>query len=204
MKKTLAALALAGSLALVGTAPATAANYPPIPPQAAVSDGTVGPGEQFVFRGRGPFAGESLTIRVTPGNPPAASGATFGGTSVVGKISVFTEAQTLAAQADAQGNFSVPITIREAGTYLVTATGNTSGNTVGPVTVVVDPSFASNGAPLSNTGGGAALANTGAGLANTGADSGLILWTLVGAGALAAGAASVVVVRRRAKNEVAA
>jgi LPXTG-motif cell wall-anchored protein len=203
MKKTLAALALAGCLALVGTAPAIAANYPPIPPQAAVSDGTVGPGEQFIFRGRGPFAGETLTIRVTPGNPPAASGATRG-TSVVGKINVFTEAQTLSAQADAQGNFSVPITIVEAGTYLITATGNTTGATVGPVTVVVDPAFASNGAPLSNTGGGAALANTGSGLANTGADSGLILWTLVGAGALAAGAASVVVVRRRAKTEAAA
>lgn len=203
MKKTLAALALAGSLALVGTAPAIAANYPPIPPQAAVSDGTVGPGETFVFRGRGPFVGESLTITVTPGNPPAASGATIGGTTVSAKIPVFQAPQTLAAQADAEGNFSVPIAITEAGTYLITATGNTTGLSVGPVTVVVDPSFASNGAPLSNT-GGAPLANTGAGLANTGADSGLILWTLVGAGAVAAGAASVVVVRRRAKNEVAA
>jgi LPXTG-motif cell wall-anchored protein len=202
MKKALAALALAGSLALVGTAPAIAANYPAIPPQAAVSDGTVGPGESFVFRGRGPFAGESLTIRVSPGNPPAANGATIGGRSVATRINVFAET-TLSAQADAQGYFSVPITITEAGTYLVTATGNTSGNTVGPVTVVVDPAYA---ATLSNTGGGAALANTGGGaaLANTGADSGLILWTLVGAGALAAGAASVVVVRRRAKTEASA
>jgi len=197
MKKTLAALALAGSLALVGTAPAMATTYPAIPPQAAVSDGTVDPGEQFVFRGRGPFAGESLTITVTPGNPPAS-----GGRSVAVKIPVF-QAQTFGAQADAQGNFSVPITISTAGTYLITATGNVSGNTVGPVTVVVDPAFASNGAALSNTGGGAALANTGS-LASTGVDSGLILWTLVGAGALAAGATSVIVVRRRAKNEVAA
>jgi LPXTG-motif cell wall-anchored protein len=201
MKKALAALALAGSLALVGTAPALAANYPAIPPQAAVSDGTVGPGESFVFRGRGPFAGETLTIRVTPGNPPAASGATIGGRSVATRISVFAETQTLSTQADADGNFSVPITINEAGTYLITATGNTSGNTVGPVTVVVDPAYASS---LSNTGGGAALANTGSNLANTGADSSLIVWTLVGAGALAAGAASVVVVRRRAKADAAA
>jgi LPXTG-motif cell wall-anchored protein len=37
-------------------------------------------------------------------------------------------------------------------------------------------------------------------LANTGADSSLILWSLVGAGALAAGTASVVVARRRAKG----
>ena len=200
MKKTLASLALAGSIALIGSAPAMATTYPAIPPQAAVSDGTVGPGEQFIFRGRGPFRGESLTITVTPGNPPAASGANISGRSVSAKIPVF-QAQTFAAQADAEGNFSVPITISTAGTYLITATGNVSGATVGPVTVVVDPAFASSGAPLSNT--GASLANTG-GLANTGADSGLVLWTLVGAGALAAGAASVVVVRRRAKTEAAA
>jgi LPXTG-motif cell wall-anchored protein len=197
MKKTLAALALAGSVALIGSAPAMATTYPPIPPQAAVSDGTVGPGEQFIFRGRGPFVGETLTITVTPGNPPAASGANIaGGTSFSAKIPVF-QAQTFQTQADAQGNFSIPITITTAGTYSLTATGNVSGATVGPVTVVVDPAFASSGAPLATTGGGA-------GLANTGADSGLVLWTIVGAGALAAGAASVVVVRRRAKTEAAA
>lgn len=204
MKKAFAALALAGSLALVGAAPAFA-GYPapsPVPPQAAVSDNEVGPGEQFVFRGRGPFAGESLTIRVTPGSGPA-TGAAVGNRSVGSRISVFVEAQTLASQADAQGNFSVPITITEAGIYQITATGNTSGKTVGPVTVVVDPSFASNTARRAN-GNGVASANGNAALANTGADSGLILWTLVGAGALAAGAASVVVVRRRAKTEAAA
>jgi LPXTG-motif cell wall-anchored protein len=201
MKKTLAALALAGSIALIGSAPAVAGTYPPLPPQAAVSDGTVGPGEQFVFRGQGMFAGESLTITVTPGNPPAASGATIGGTSVVAKIPVFLAPQTFGATADAQGAFAFPLTITTAGTYSISATGNTSGNTVGPVTVVVDPAFSSTGASLANS-GGAPLANTG--LAKTGADSGLVLWTLVGAGALAAGAASVVVVRRRAKSEAAA
>jgi LPXTG-motif cell wall-anchored protein len=197
MKKTLAALALAGSIALIGSAPAMAATYPPLPPTAAVSDGTVGPGEQFIFRGQGFRPFETLTITVTPGNPPAASGATFGGTSVVAKIPVFLAPQTFSATADAQGAVAFPISISTAGTYSITATGNTSGVTVGPVTVVVDPSFASSGAPLATTGGGA-------GLANTGADSGLVLWTIVGAGALAAGAASVVVVRRRAKTEAAA
>jgi LPXTG-motif cell wall-anchored protein len=197
MKKTLAALALAGSIALIGSAPAVAATYPALPPQAAVSDGTVGPGETFVFTGQGFLAGESLTITVTPGNPPAASGANIaGGTSFSAKIPVFQAPQTLSAVADAQGAFSLPIAISEAGTYSLTATGNTSGVTVGPVTVTV-------AASLANT-GGAPLANTGSGLANTGADSGLVLWTLVGAGALAAGATSVVVVRRRAKAEAAA
>jgi LPXTG-motif cell wall-anchored protein len=199
MKKTLAALALAGTIALVGSAPAMAATYPALPPQAAVSDGTVGPGETFVFRGQGFRAGEPLIIRVTPGQAPASNGAGVGNRAVAARISVVAEAQNLSAQADAQGAVALPIAISEAGTYSITATGTQSGVTVGPVTVTV-------AASLANTGGntaGAPLANTG-GLANTGADAGLILWTLVGAGALAAGATSVVVVRRRAKAEAAA
>lgn len=202
MKKTFAALALAGSIALIGSAPAMAQGlYPALPPQAAVSDGTVGPGETFVFSGQGFLAGESLTIQVTPGNPPAASGANVAGSrSVAARISVVAEAQTLKATADAQGKFSLAIAIREAGTYSITATGDTSGVVVGPVTVTVAASVANSG----GNAGGAPLASTGSGLANTGADSGLVLWTLVGAGALAAGATSVVVVRRRAKVEAAA
>ena len=196
MKKTLAALALAGSIALIGS-PAVAATYPALPPQAAVSDGTVGPGEDFIFSGQGFLAGETLTITVTPGDAPASDGANIaGGTAVAAKINLYLAPSTLSTTADAQGRFSLPISISEAGTYSITATGNTSGVTVGPVTVKV-------AASLANT-GGAPLANTGSGLANTGADSGLILWTLVGAGALAAGATSVVVVRRRAKAEAAA
>ncbi|MEW1810255.1 LPXTG cell wall anchor domain-containing protein [Pseudarthrobacter phenanthrenivorans] len=202
MKKTLAALALAGSIALIGSAPAMAATYPALPPQAAVSDGTVGPGESFVFRGQGFLAGEGLTITVTPGQAPASNGAGLG-RSVAVKIPVFQAPQNLSATADAQGAFSLPISISEAGTYSLTATGNTSGVTVGPVTVTVAASLANTGGSAATGNGGAPLANTG-GLANTGADSGLILWTLVGAGALAAGATSVVVVRRRAKAEVSA
>ncbi|MDQ0767970.1 LPXTG-motif cell wall-anchored protein [Pseudarthrobacter defluvii] len=200
MKKTFAALALAGSIALIGSAPAMAATYPALPPQAAVSDGTVGPGETFVFRGQGFRAGEPLIINVTPGQAPASNGAGVGNRAVAARIAVVTAAQNLSATADAQGAVSLPISISEAGTYSITATGTQSGVTVGPVTVTVAASLANTGG---NVAGGAPLANTG-GLANTGADSGLILWTLVGAGALAAGATSVVVVRRRAKAEAAA
>ena len=68
MKKTLAAITLAGSIALIGALPAVAADkYPALPANAAVSDGVVGPGEDFVFRGKGFKAGEGLTINVTPG-----------------------------------------------------------------------------------------------------------------------------------------
>lgn len=204
MKKIFAALALAGSIALIGSAPAMAATYPALPPQAAVSDGTVGPGETFVFRGQGFLAGEPLIIRVTPGQAPASNGANIAGSrAVAARINVVAEAQTLTTTADSQGAFALPIAINEAGTYSLTATGETSGVTVGPVTVTVAASLANTGGSIAGTTGGAPLANTG-GLAKTGADSGLVLWTLVGAGALAAGATSVVVVRRRAKAEAAA
>lgn len=197
MKKSLAALALAGSIALVGTTPAMAATYPPLPPQAAVSDGVVGPGETFVFRGQGFRAGERLIIRVTPGQPPAASGANIsGGRSVAARISVVTEAQTLETTADAQGAFSLPIAINEPGTYSLTAEGTQSGVVVGPVTVTVAASLANTGgAPLANTGG--------APLANTGADASLLLWGAAGVGALGLGAAGVIIARRN-KNEAAA
>lgn len=197
MKKTLAAFALAGSIALIGSAPAMAATYPPLPPQAAVSDGVVGPGETFIFRGQGFLAGESLTIRVTPGNPPAASGANVAGSrAVAARISVVTEAQTLKATADANGAFAVPVAINEPGTYILTATGDTSGITVGPVTVTVAASLANTGgAPLANTGGTP--------LANTGTDASLLLWGAAGVGALGLGAAGVIVARRN-KNTASA
>jgi len=124
MKKTFAALALAGSIALIGSAPAMAATYPALPPQAAVSDGTVGPGETFVFRGQGFLAGERLIIRVTPGQAPASNGANIAGSrAVAARINVVAEAQTLTTTADAQGAFALPIAINEAGTYSLTATG---------------------------------------------------------------------------------
>ncbi|MEO5319269.1 LPXTG cell wall anchor domain-containing protein [Arthrobacter sp. CC3] len=200
MKKSLAALALAGTIALIGAAPSMAATYPAPPANAAVSDGTVGPGEQFVFRGNGFLAGEGLTITVTPGNPPAANGSSVsnGSRTVPSKITLPLATQTFSATADANGSFAVPLTLDTAGTYTLTATGLTSGKTATSVVTVEGTGLANTGGgPLANTGGGAALANTGA-------DASLILWSLVGAGALAAGATSVVVVRRRAKAEAAA
>lgn len=202
MKKTLAALILAGSVALVGAAPALA--YTSSPPTATVDDAAVAPNEAFTFSGGGMAPNETVNVTVTPVDETAPAA---GSQTVASKINVFLAPQTLSTTADAEGRFSLPISISESGTYSITATGAVSGNTVGPVVVKVDPAFAEAGAPLAGTGGnagGASLANTGSGLANTGADSGLVLWTLVGAGALAAGATSVVVVRRRAKAEVAA
>jgi LPXTG-motif cell wall-anchored protein len=203
MKKSLAALTLAGSIALVGAVPAVATNYPAPNSGVAVSDASVAPGEAFTFSGTGFTPGEGITITVTPTGTPAASGGSVsaGSLSISGRIPL--APSTLGAVADSNGAFATPIIIDTPGAYALTATGNKSGHTVGPVTVVVG------GTALSNTGGnsatGTGLANTGGvPLANTGADSSLILWSIVGAGALAAGTASVVVARRRAKNTEAA
>ena len=196
MKKTLAAIALAGSIALIGAVPAIAANttYPAPPANSAVSDGTVGPGEQFVFRGKGFKAGEGLTISVTPGARPASTGASVAGRgmTVTGKITLPLAAQSFPSAADANGAFSFPLTISETGVYTLTATGLESGISVSSSVTVEGRAV---GAGLANTGNGTALANTGA-------DSNLMIWSLVGAGALAAGITSVVVVRRRAKADV--
>ena len=197
MKKTLAAITLAGSIALIGAVPSMAANnnYPAPPANSAVSDGTVGPGEQFVFRGKGFKAGEGLSIKVTPGAKPASTGASVAGRgrTVTGKITLPLAPQTFSTSADAKGAFSYPLSISEVGVYTLTATGLESGISVSS-TVKVEG--AAVGTSLADTGNGTALADTGA-------DSNLMIWSLVGAGALAAGVTSVVVVRRRAKAEVA-
>ncbi|MET4134193.1 LPXTG cell wall anchor domain-containing protein [Pseudarthrobacter sp. PvP090] len=199
MKKTLAAITLAGFIALVGTVPAVAADdYRAPPANSAVSDGTVGPGEQFVFRGNGFKAGEGLTITVTPGGRPASTGASVAGRgmTVSGKITLPLAPQTFSTNADSSGAFSYPISISETGVYTLTATGLESGVTVSSSITV--QGVAVNAASSANGATGTAV-----GLADTGADSNLMIWSLVGAGALAAGVTSVVVVRRRAKADVA-
>jgi LPXTG-motif cell wall-anchored protein len=130
--------------------------------------------------------------------PQAIGGAFSGGASmaVPAKINLPLAPQTFATTADANGNFAFPVTISEAGTYTLTATGLTSGNTVTASVTVV-------GATV-GTSAGVSTSGSASELADTGANSSMLLWSLVGAGALAAGATSVVVVRRRAKAEAAA
>jgi len=228
MKKTLAAITLASSIALMGAMPAMADNqgqgqgqgngngqgngqgngngkgngngngnghYPAPPANAAVSDGVVGPGAQFVFRGHGFKAGEGLVIKVTPGTKPASNGASVNGRgmSVPGKITLPLAPQQFSAKADGNGSFALPLSISEPGVYTITATGVESGVTATSSITVEGAAVA----PASTT------STSTSGLANTGADSNLMIWSLVGAGALAAGVTSVVVVRRRAKAEVA-
>lgn len=199
MKKTLATITLAGSIALIGAFPAVAADHYPAPPaNSAVSDGVVGPGAQFVFRGKGFKAGEGLVIKVTPGTKPASTGASVNGRgmSVPGKITLPLAPQQYSSRADASGAFALPLSIGEVGVYTLTATGLESGVTASSSVTVAGAAVAAVSTSTSTS------AST-SGLANTGADSNLMIWSLVGAGALAAGVTSVVVVRRRAKADVA-
>ena len=200
MKKTLAAITLAGSIAVIGAFPAVAADkYPAPPANSAVSDGVVGPGADFVFRGKGFKAGEGLIIKVTPGTKPASTGASVNGRgmSVTGKITLPLAPQQFSAKADTSGAFALALSISEPGVYTITATGLESGVTATSSITVEGAAVA----PASTT---TTTSTSTSGLANTGADSNLMIWSLVGAGALAAGVTSVVVVRRRAKAEFAA
>jgi LPXTG-motif cell wall-anchored protein len=197
MKKSLAAIALAGSIAFVGAVPAMANTpYPAPTTSGTVSDGTVAPGETFTFSGSGFVPGETITVTVTLTRAPQAIGGGFAGgasMAVPAKINLPLAPQTFATTADANGNFAFPVSISEAGTYTLTAAGASGHTVTSSVTVA--------GAAV---GTGVSTSGTAAELADTGANSSMLLWSLVGAGALAAGATSVVVVRRRAKAEAAA
>lgn len=195
MKKTLVVLAIVGTIALGASGPALATTYPAPATQGTVSSGTITAGGSVQFSGTGFTPGETINITVTQTATAQGAAAPGGGSVTMAVPGVLPLAPlTLSTVANASGAFSVTITLNSPGTYVLTAVGATSGHTVTATVVVTAP------AALANT-GGAPLANTGAGLASTGVDSSLILWGLVGAGALAAGTASVVVVRRRAKNE---
>ncbi|UKA58003.1 LPXTG cell wall anchor domain-containing protein [Arthrobacter sp. FW306-2-2C-D06B] len=201
MKKSFAALALAGTIALAASAPAMAVDYPaPVP--GTVSSATVTVGGTVVFSGGGFTPGETIVITITFTAAPqgAAAPGTSNGIAMAVPGGLHLAPTTLTATANASGAFSTDVALTAAGTYQLTAEGATSHHTVTSTVVAAGVS----GAGLANT-GGTGLANTGGtGLANTGVDSSLILWGLVGAGALAAGTVSVVVARRRAKNETAA
>jgi len=188
LKKSIAALALAGIIALAGTAPAVATTYPaPGNEQGTVSDGTIAAGESITFAGTGYIPGETINVsfqrtggkKNSDGERPAPS--------------------SFSVIADGTGAFSTSITFADSGRYTISAVGATSGNTRWAAITV----NAGNGGGKGSSGftGASSVTAVGAnGQANTAADSSLVLWSLVGGGALAASAVSAAVVRRRAKG----
>ncbi len=188
MKKSIAALALAGIIALTGTAPAVATTYPaPGNEQGTVSDGTIAAGESITFAGTGYIPGETINVtfertggkKDSSGERPAPS--------------------SFSAIADGTGAFSTSITFTDSGRYTISAVGATSGNKRWAAITV---NAGNGGGKGSGFTGASSVTAVGAnGQANTAADSSLVLWSLVGGGALAASAASAALIRRRAKGK---
>ncbi|WP_425863773.1 LPXTG cell wall anchor domain-containing protein [Arthrobacter sp. TWP1-1] len=203
MKKTLATLALAGILTFsAGTVAAQAApEYPAGAPSSTVSNTTVVPGQAVTFAGVGFTPGETIDITVTQTSTVAggAIGSIGGGVSMSKPLIIKAVAPvSLTATAAADGSFSVPVTLDQKGTYTLTATGRTSQVSVSQVVKVVTSLDAGAGAGTGNNVAGAGV--EAGGLANTGLDAGVLVWSIVGAGALAAGVSTVVVSRRRSRN----
>ncbi|MDK1360181.1 peptidase [Arthrobacter sp. zg-Y1219] len=219
MKKTASALVLAGSLAFFGAGAANAVDRYPAPAPGGVSDATVAPGATVTFGGSGFTPGEAVRVDVDYSNTPVV----VPGTGVNGVIILAEVINSFTTTADAQGVYSTPVTLGEAGTYTLTGTGLTSGKTI-TSTVSVDPAFANDGSGAgdggsgdgsgagdggsgdgSGAGDGGSGDGSGAGdggsddadLANTGADSAMLLWGAAGIVAVGAGVASVAVARRK-------
>ncbi|MBP3037166.1 LPXTG cell wall anchor domain-containing protein [Arthrobacter sp. zg-ZUI100] len=193
MKKTASALVLAGALTFFGAGAANAVNapYPAPPVPGGVSNGSPVAGVEFTFSGTGFLPGTTITITITFNGPtPQAAGAAGAGrvgTSVGGPIILSQALPPVTTTADANGNFAYPVTLTEAGTYTLTATGlDPQGNTRTVSSTVT----------VAAAEGSEAGAEEG-GLANTGADSAMLLWGAAGVVALGAGVASVVVARRK-------
>ncbi|WP_087873340.1 hypothetical protein [Arthrobacter globiformis] len=189
MKKSIAALALAGIIALAGTAPAMAGTYPaPGNENGLVSDGTISRGESITFSASGYTAGETINIsfqrtggkKNSEGERPAPS-----------NFSVI---------ADGTGAFSTSITFTDGGNYTISAVGATSGTTRSAAVVVNSGNGGGNGKGNSGFAAVSSVSAAGTAPGQASTDSNLVLWSLAGAGALAASTASAAVVRRRAKD----
>ncbi|WP_189017845.1 immunoglobulin domain-containing protein [Paenarthrobacter histidinolovorans] len=188
MKRTIATIVLAGTVMFAGATSAMASTYPaPGDEQGTVSDGTIDRGETITFSGSGYVPGETVNITFEKrGGPRGSAPANF---SVI---------------ADGNGAISANITFEDAGSYTIAAVGTKSGN-VRSARVAVNNGNHGRGNNGNGKGGSDFVAvssvtdaGTVVGAAGAGADSGMVIWGLVGGGVLAAGTASVVVARRRA------
>lgn len=119
MQKTLSALALAGTIALLGAGAAQAAEYPAAPVAGVVSAASVAPGETVTFSGAGFEPREAILVTATLNAPD-------GSASVAGLVEVV---------ASAQGTFVLPVTFEQEGNYTLLALGESGRSVVATVTV---------------------------------------------------------------------
>lgn len=222
MKKTLTTLAIAGSLTFFGAsaAQATYIDDEIIPGEETNvsigdNDGVVNVGDTFIFSGANFAPFETVNITIVLLNEPTAAGtagsAGIGGgfgAGVTGLIVPTTVIDTPSTEADADGNWSIAITLDTPGEYELTAVGEESGEEQSARVTVTEPTTVGAGGTGtlpdgSGTGSAAdddtnqeAVAN-GDRLADTGLESGAILWGAAGVLALGAGATAVIVSRRK-------
>lgn len=160
MQKTVSILVIAGSIAFLGAGVAQAAEYPAptAPAQGVVSDSTIVSGETVIFSGSGFIVGETINITVIyNGTPPVGAGAGAGrvGAARTGVIVLNQKIDGFTTKADANGSFSVSITLPAvAGSYTLRAEGTQSGRVVESLVTVV--ASAAPGAGGTNTGGNVA------------------------------------------------
>lgn len=191
MKKTITTLMVAGTVMFAGIAPAVASTYPaPGNEQGTVSDGTIDRGETITFSASGYLPGETVSITFEKrGGPQGSAPANF---SVI---------------ANGDGAITTSVTFEDAGSFIITAVGSESGVTRSARVAVNNGNHG-----RGNNGNGKGSGNhdsdfvavssvtdarAAVGPEKLATDPGLIVWGLAGAGVLTAGAASVVIARRR-------
>jgi hypothetical protein len=177
LRKILAGTAVAFAALLATPAAATAAGY-----------GGQGPVAETVVAGEA----VSLTFSGLPANTPSTAVAPDAVTLAILK------AGTASKPTDASGSVTYTASATTPGTYTITVT---AGQVVATGTLTVLPTD-SGAAPGTGPGaGGSGSGSADGGLANTGVDPVLFAW--IGGGALALGAALVVVLStvRRARNQ---
>ena len=211
-----AVLGLAGSVLLAlpasAVAPAPGDPYGPAPTPGAlgVSATTVGPGGSVVVSGSGFAPNSTITITVTV-NPQGFAGATadsgvapLGRLLAAGPASATDEVRgfaALAVTANSAGSFSTTVTLTQAGTNVITASGVDPAGNPRSLTVVVEVAA---GAGVGGTGDGSGSgsgsgSDNGAsgvgGLPNTGAS--LKTPVLLGSVLILLGGGAAVLGRRR-------
>lgn len=190
LKKTLATIALAATLTSVGAGVAHAnEGYPAPAPPSTVSQGSIEAGKSVTFTGSGFTPGEEVVI--TAEAAPSLS-VQVGSRAVASRVAL--APVQLSTVADAAGKFSIEVQLSEAGTFTLTAKGLTSGVTVSNTVVVQAPA-----ASVASDSSQPSQSSPQGQLPYMGADPALLLWGVVGAGAVAAGTVSILLVKRGEK-----
>ncbi|PZE27893.1 MULTISPECIES: sortase [unclassified Curtobacterium] len=185
MKKTIAALVLAGAAVMAAPMAANAEGYVPAS-NVSVSGSVVAGGTTIINFAPGSFAdSENVTISVT-----GAGAVTIG--------ALPTQTVTAVRQASATGSLNAPITLPRgaSGTYEVTATGVTSGNIATTALTVVPAAATGTGATVTATSTGTGLAFTGSTVPT------LLVWSAGGAVVLGGALVGVTAATRRQRKNV--